>query len=210
MLADDTVDPVARRAGLLLTGGASLRMGVDKASLVLRGERLVDRAARVLAAVCDSVLEVGHGRSGLPSLCEEPPGDGPLAALVAGGTALGAAARDGVVVLGVDLPFVEPPLLELLASRPGVGTVVPMAGGRPQTVCARYGADALDAAAGLLEAGERSLRALLDSVRVAWVEEMEWAAVGPAYAFADVDTPAARARYGIELPEPPGRTERPG
>ncbi|HZI37181.1 MAG TPA: NTP transferase domain-containing protein, partial [Acidimicrobiia bacterium] len=54
-------------AGLLLTGGASRRMGRDKALLEVGGRRLVDRAASVLAAVADPVLEVGPGWSELAS-----------------------------------------------------------------------------------------------------------------------------------------------
>jgi molybdenum cofactor guanylyltransferase len=37
-------------AGVLLTGGASRRLGVDKATLPYRGETLAERAARVMRA----------------------------------------------------------------------------------------------------------------------------------------------------------------
>ena len=59
-------------AGVLLTGGASRRMGTDKARLVVDGETLAARSARVLAAVCEPVIEVGPGVSGLPAVEEEP------------------------------------------------------------------------------------------------------------------------------------------
>jgi molybdopterin-guanine dinucleotide biosynthesis protein A len=55
-------------AGVLLTGGRSRRLGVDKASLVLDGETLARRAARRLDAVCSPVLEAGDGVSGLPAV----------------------------------------------------------------------------------------------------------------------------------------------
>ena len=80
-------------AGVLLTGGASRRMGTDKARLVVNGETLAARSARVLTAVCDPVVEVGPGVSGLPAVLEEPPGAGPLVALLAGVGALGDRAR---------------------------------------------------------------------------------------------------------------------
>ena len=66
--------------GLLLTGGASRRMGTDKALIEVDGQRLVDRAAAVLGAVADPVIEVGPGWSELPAVREDPPGSGPLAA----------------------------------------------------------------------------------------------------------------------------------
>jgi molybdopterin-guanine dinucleotide biosynthesis protein A len=129
-----------RSAGLLLTGGASRRLGVPKTDLLLDGERLVDRAARLLVTVCDPVIEVGPGLSGLRAVREDPPGEGPLAAFAAGAAALAADGHRGTVLaLAVDLPFVETPLLAWLAARPGHGTVVPRVDGIPQTLCARYG-----------------------------------------------------------------------
>jgi molybdopterin-guanine dinucleotide biosynthesis protein A len=181
-------------AGLLLTGGASRRMGTDKALIEVSGQRLVDRAAAVLTAVADPVLEVGPGWSALPAVREDPPGDGPLAALSAGAAALRAAGHDGsVLVLAVDMPRVGEDLLRFLAGRAGPATAVPRAGGHPQPMCARYGPDVLAAVDDRLAAGGRSLRDLLESLAdegmVDWVEAEEWEPVAGPGAFADVDTP---------------------
>ena len=59
-------------------------MATDKAAIVWRGETLAIRAARVLAAACDPVIEVGSGATELRSVREDPPGSGPLAALLTG------------------------------------------------------------------------------------------------------------------------------
>src|SRR6185436_50765 len=82
---DSTVSPMAATAAILLTGGRSRRLGVDKATLVVDGESLARRAARRLAVVCDPVIETGDGVSGLRAVREEPAGAGPLAALAAAG-----------------------------------------------------------------------------------------------------------------------------
>src|ERR671923_1218080 len=169
----------SRVAGLLLTGGASRRMGTDKALIEVGGQRLVDRAAAVLAAVADPVVEVGPGWSGLPAVREDPPGSGPLAALSAGAAALRALGHDGpVLVLAVDMPRVTVELLRLLARRPGPATAVPRADGHPQPMCARYGPDVLAAVDERLAAGGRSLRDLLETLAasgvVSWVEPEEW------------------------------------
>ena len=193
--------------GLLLTGGASRRMGEDKALIEVGGRRLVDHAAALLTAVADPVIEVGPGWSGLPAVREDPPGSGPLAALAAGAAFLRAAGHDGaVLVLAVDMPRVGVELLRLLAGRPGTATAVPRAGGHPQPMCARYGPDVLAAVDERLAAGGRSLRDLLETLAasgaVSWVEPEEWEPVAGPEAFADVDTPEdlRRLREGPQGP----------
>lgn len=192
---------MASIAGVLLTGGASRRMGFDKAQLKVEGERLVDRAGRVLDATCSTVIEVGPGYRTVPSTREDPPGAGPLAALGAGAQALRARGHLGpVMLLAVDLPFVTEPLLRLIAEQPDETTVVPIADAAPQMCCARYSAAALDAIPALLDTGPRSLRALLAATLATLISESEWRAVAPAHAFADLDSPEDLTRYGIEPP----------
>ena len=188
-------------AGLLLTGGASRRLGTDKARLVLDGETLATRAARTLMAVCSPVLEVGIGATTVPVVSEQPARGGPLAAIAAGGEALRARGHHGpAIVLAVDFPNVSQALLELLRDWPGEPTVVPSDQGNLQVACARYGGDALLAAHSLVVGGVRALRAVLDLVEVDVIIEAMWQTVAGADTFLDVDTPADAARWGIELP----------
>jgi molybdopterin-guanine dinucleotide biosynthesis protein A len=181
-------------AGVLLTGGASRRMGIDKARLVVNGETLAVRSARVLAAVCDPVIEVGLAVSGLPAVREEPPGGGPLAGLLAGVGALGEPLS--VVLLACDLANISAPVLQLLVDRPGSGTVIPVVDGRPQYACARYGAAAFEAARAALQRGDASLRAIAGS-ECEYVSEADWLGVATALTFADVDTPEDLHRLGL-------------
>lgn len=186
-------------AALLLTGGASRRMGRDKATLVFDGEPLARRTAALLRRRADPVLEVGPGFTDLPHVLEEPPGSGPLAAMAAGGAALGARHHQGpVLVVGTDLPRLGDAFLRTLAEYPAPAaeySVVPRdAAGRPQPVCARYSPDALLRAQELVAGGHRSVMALLERVPVTWLDTAE----GEAALF-DVDTPedleiATRAR----------------
>ncbi|GAC1312439.1 MAG: hypothetical protein NVSMB16_09260 [Acidimicrobiales bacterium] len=190
-----------RCAGILLTGGASSRMGTDKATLVLHpGEpTLAQRAAAELLVVASPVIEVGPGASGLPSIVEEGIHPGPLVALDAAVRALAAyrcsgGGIAGALVLACDMPLVDRALLGWLASYPGEGSVIPLDGGagRPQPLCARWSDQALASIPGLVARGERSLRSLLAHPDVALIPAARWAPwAGPAgpRALEDVDTP---------------------
>jgi len=189
-------------AGLVLTGGASRRLGIDKATLRLAGESLADRTARVLKGVADPVLEVGPGHTALEAVREADPGAGPLAAMAAGGAALAArgAGERAVLVVAVDMPALDPALLRFLVAAPPADAVVPRVDGRAQVLCARYSPGALVRAATLVRAGERSVHALLGAGVVAWVDEPEWGRVTTAACFADVDTPEDAHAIGLEGP----------
>lgn len=180
--------------GVLLTGGASRRLGTDKASLVVDGSTLAERAEATLTGVCDPCVEAGPGHTRLFSVREVPPGSGPLAGLVAGWQALRLefGHHGSVIALAVDMPRVTRELLYLVASAaaPDGASVVPEVGGRLQPLCARYAPEALEAAEALTMAGEASMHALLDTVPVARLAEADWSEVVPADAFDDVDTPA--------------------
>ena len=128
-------------AGILLTGGTSRRMGFDKASIRIGGVPCAARVAKVLRAVVAHAVEVGPGTSGLPAVREEPPGGGPLVAVCAGARVLeeSGSTRPALVV-ACDLPLVTESVLRTLADWPGSRSVVPMIGGRPQPLCARWSA----------------------------------------------------------------------
>jgi molybdopterin-guanine dinucleotide biosynthesis protein A len=166
-------------------------MGTDKASLLIDGLPLARRTAGLLAMVADPAVEIGPGSTGLPAMAEDPPGRGPLAAVAAGADYLETLGHRGpVIVLATDLPRLTVGLVELLASSPVAGCLVPMDRGRPQPLCARYDPAALVAARRLVAAGERSMTALLEQVDVTWLEPADWqAAAGDPDALLDVDTP---------------------
>lgn len=184
--------------GVLLTGGTSARLGVDKATLVLDGETLAARACRQLRAVCETVVEVGPGWTSAPATRETPLGAGPLVALIAGVDALLRTGHDAsVVLLACDLPGVEPVLARLADASPDRVTMPIDEHGRRQYVCARYSPDAILRARELVGAGERSLHRLLVELGPAKVDDVDGFAPGT---FADIDVPDDARRAGIDLP----------
>jgi molybdenum cofactor guanylyltransferase len=179
-------------AGMLLTGGASRRLGTDKSGIDLGDGPLAARTACLLRSVSDPALELGPGRTPLPHVTEPRPGQGPLAAVVAGWAELRRRSFDGtVVVVATDLPFLSQDLLEWLAGHPGAGSVVPVHNGQAQPLCARYHPADLDTATNLYSHGARSMRELLAATEPLLVAPREWQAVaGHCLALDDLDTPA--------------------
>jgi molybdopterin-guanine dinucleotide biosynthesis protein A len=107
---------------MILSGGASTRMGEDKAALLWHGRSAVDRLAETARAVgCETVLTVGPGDHGLPRVIDEPRFGGPVGGVMAGAAALFEAGCDHALILAVDAPSLTPYDLAPLLSRPGTG-----------------------------------------------------------------------------------------
>lgn len=159
-------DGTAAVAGVVLTGGASRRMGRDKALIEVGGETLAGRvAATLIAAGLAPVTCVGGDlvalrRRGLVAVADDHPGEGPLGGVL---TALARhRAADGVVVTACDLvaPSVGA-LARLLAvagvAAPDAGVVVPVVAARRQWLHALWRPAAAPALVAAFTAGERSV-----------------------------------------------------
>jgi molybdopterin-guanine dinucleotide biosynthesis protein A len=188
---------LANVAAALLLGGASTRMGADKAQLALGGEPLATRLARLLATLCEDVLLVG----GAPP--ESAPGrrvadpDAPRSALRGLVGALEAASAERVLVLATDLVGVSADLLLALVAAPDADAVVPRTPAGAEPLCALYRREpVLREARARLARGELALHALLAALDVHWLEGDDLlAAGGDARALANVNTPADLAAF---------------
>jgi molybdenum cofactor guanylyltransferase len=179
-------------AGMLLTGGASRRLGVDKSGLDVGDGPLAERTARLLRSVADPSIEVGRGFSTLAHIADPLPGQGPLAAVVFGWTELKRRSWVGpTLVLATDLPFLSDGLLRWLAGHPSRRSVIPSDGRQPQMLCARYRAADLDTACELYRTGARAMRELMAAIEPRTAPPEEWqGAAGHPFALLDVDTPS--------------------
>jgi len=173
-------------------------MGRDKSRLMVEGTTLAVRTATLLTAVADPVIEVGPGRSGLPATLEDPPGEGPLAAISAGRRALRErGCRGSALVVACDMPFLTERLLRCLAEWESPYSVVPIVGGRLQPLCAKWGCADLDGAEELVRRGARSLEHLSSQPGVVLLDESQWRTFATAEQFSDVDSVADLERLGL-------------
>lgn len=104
----------ARVAAIVLCGGQSRRMSVDKATLPFGPETMLARTVRLLSQVIDKVFVVGAAGQSLPQLpanvqvcVDEREQAGPLEGLRIGLSAVRATA-DAAFVTGCDTPLLVP------------------------------------------------------------------------------------------------------
>ena len=194
-------------AGLLLTGGRSTRMGTDKANLRLLSSdssadevpvlTLAEKTAELLQRETDIAVEVGPGFTHLHHVSESPPHSGPLAAFAAGAAELQRIGWDGPVLLvATDMPRLTSGMLRWIATYQPGRSVLPVARGRVQPLCARYEPDAIAIASRLTSNGERAMSALVDRILPLLVAEETWAEfAGDSSCLDDIDTPEQLDSY---------------
>lgn len=155
---------VAAFTGAVLCGGASRRMGRDKALLEVDGSAMATRVAAALReAGAAAVIAVGGderalGALGLDVRPDRWPREGPLAATI---TALSGATTDLVLIASCDLLRPSSDALRTtvgaLVEQPGADVAVPTLAGRRQWTHAAWRATALPGLVHCFEQGERSL-----------------------------------------------------
>jgi molybdopterin-guanine dinucleotide biosynthesis protein A len=175
--------------GAVLAGGRGSRLGGAKPTAELAGRPLISYPLAALAAAGIEAFVVAKPDTDLPPLTvdlvtEPAEPSHPLVGIVA---ALRHAGRP-VVVLGCDFPFAPPALLRALAdlSEP---LVVPVPGGDPQPLMARWSPELLPRLEAALER-EEPLRRTVAALGPRLLDDPELAKFGnPARAFLNVNTP---------------------
>ena len=158
-------------AAVVLAGGASRRMGRDKATLPYQGATLVEHVVDVVGERCAPVFVIAAPGQSLPALDAEVLRDdvrgvGPL---VATGRGLRAAAEAGsqwAFVCAVDMPFIDPALIDLLVDTSAnlTADVVLPWDGRDHYLAGLYRVSLVERVNALVASGDRSMSALVNSV----------------------------------------------
>lgn len=106
------------QSGFVLAGGASSRMGRDKASLPYHGTTLLEHIAEAVREAAGNVAIIGHLRgvfaSKTPVFRDKTPGLGPLGGLF---TALSVTETDWNLVVACDMPGITPDQLRILLKK---------------------------------------------------------------------------------------------
>jgi molybdopterin-guanine dinucleotide biosynthesis protein A len=168
--------------GVVLAGGASRRMGRNKAFLDLGGRPLIAIVIEHIAAVCAEVLIVTgdaapYSELGVRVVEDRFPGVGVLGGLHAG---LETASHDLILAVGCDMPFLEPMLLRAVVEwAEGVDAVVLRQGEYVEPLHGAYRRSCLPAIETAILSGRRRVVSFFSSVNVRYVTPEDLAPFDP-------------------------------
>jgi molybdenum cofactor guanylyltransferase len=163
-------------AVLVLAGGNSSRMGMDKALLEIEGKSLLQRACEVAASLTSEVYVLtswsDRYRSTLTKECqflvEYNPGSGPLVALTQGLTEI---AAEWILLLACDLPLLEAEIIQNWANQlrtipTSTLAIVPYQNSRWEPLCGFYHRQSLSSLQTFIESGGRSFQVWLSQAAI--------------------------------------------
>jgi molybdopterin-guanine dinucleotide biosynthesis protein A len=157
------------RAVSVQAGGASSRMGQDKALMTLAGEPVIKHVLRAIEGVAEQIIITTNKPDdyqflGLPLFQDENPTAGALEGLR---TALANSPAERTLLVACDMPFLQPSLLRFLFEQSNDADVtVPQWNDRLQPLCAVYSQRCLAAVESSLAAGEKRMISFHDQVKV--------------------------------------------
>jgi len=185
-----------RVTGAILAGGSSSRFsGLPKGLQMLRGERMLDRVARVLRNVTTDLLLISNADDAatwIPGVPAVPDVRAERGSVVGLHTAL-SSAQERVLVIAWDMPFVTTALLQLLINRgeDEAFATLPEGDHGPEPFCALYTRACLPFLDRAIDAGELRMSSALGRLpSLTRVSRAELASVGdPSRLFFNVNSP---------------------
>ena len=185
-------------SGIVLAGGQSRRLGTDKAFIEIDKVPLIGRVVNQLRPICDDVLIVTNDPGpyrglGLPLVGDIWPGMGPLGGIYSG---LLAIRHSQALVVGCDMPFLDPRLLRfMILLSAGYDAVVPRIGDLLEPLHAVYSRTCLSPIESLLRTGNLRIVDLLSQVQVRYLTESEINLFDPHHlSLFNINTPEDLAR----------------
>lgn len=194
----DEADDMISFSVAIQAGGRSRRMGTDKSFAELQGRPLIAHVIERVAGLGQAATFIVTNTPepyrvlGLPLIADVLPGAGSLGGIY---SALVRSLTPYTLVVGCDMPLLNPDLLRFLVARVAEDggphdAIVPRFGGVPQGLHALY-ADSCRAAMRLcLAKRELQIKAFFGAVHTRFVDEPEYEQIDPeGRSFRNVNTP---------------------
>ena len=182
---------IANVAGAVLIGGASSRMGSDKAQRPFGGVAAATRTSRLLATLFEDVMLVGGDAPADATGRRIEDVAGPRCALRGIVAALEASRAERVLIVATDLPLLTPALLLALVAWPLAEVVLPRRDGHIEPLCALWSRERAAAGArAQLAAGRLALHEVVAQLDVRYLEGADLHTADPdSTALANANTP---------------------
>jgi molybdopterin-guanine dinucleotide biosynthesis protein A len=181
-------------SAVVLAGGLSKRLGLDKSQLEFEGEWLLQRILKQLATLSDNPLVVSNDQQKLaclqvPVVPDARPGMGPLGGIYSG---LQAMRHERGLFVACDMPLLNLQLIQYMVQlSPAFDVVIPRVGDETEPLHAVYSKACLHPMADLMDGGQRRVIHFFDRVRVRYIEPEEIGAFDPDHlSFFNINTPA--------------------
>jgi len=184
---------IAGVTGVILAGGASSRMGSNKALLPHKGGRFIESIYRELSEIFPEVIVVTNNPEQYQFLpCRKVPdlfeGMGALAGIHAG---LAQSLNPAVFTVACDMPHLDPSLIRHIVGRSaGFDLVLPRSAHGYEPLHALYRDSCLPAMESCLAKGKRKILSILPNLRVREIAAAEVAGFDPRFdSFSNINTP---------------------
>jgi molybdopterin-guanine dinucleotide biosynthesis protein A len=192
-------------SGIILAGGRGSRINRNKALITLPdGKALIQRSIGVLRNIFTEILIVANQREtykdfGVEVVEDLIKGKGPLGGILTG---LAYSTSHFNFVIGCDMPFPQPALIELMLEKCGdYDVVIPEANGEVEPLFAVYSKSCMPIIIDHLQKDYLKVRSVLTELRVRKVDEKEIESVDPErLSFFNVNTDEDLAMAETMLP----------
>ena len=182
-------------SGFILAGGASSRLGRNKALVELGGQPMLRRMAGLLDPLVARVVVIGppeeYAGLGLRVIPDDEPGLGPLGGIA---TAMRVSEQSCNLIVGCDLPFLTSEWLEHLIGRAlgsQVDILLPVSEAGAEPLCAMYHRRCREAFRAALDRGVRKVTGAFAGLAVEEIIADEWKAFdSKGTLFKNMNTPA--------------------
>ena len=176
---------------IILAGGKSSRMGIDKGLLELYGKPLVQHSIETVNYITNDIIIIsnqrGYDKFGLPVYEDYFKSKGPAGGIYTG---LLHSTSKYNLVLGCDMPYLSNALLKYLAGfcKPGFDAYVPVVGKNPQPLCAIYTANCAEMLKTAIEKGQLKMVSLIKEWNTNYIKISSKLKFYSPYLFANINT----------------------
>jgi len=198
-----TPTKVHNLTAVVLAGGRSMRMGVDKTQMLLGGQPLLVRAVEAVYPLAQQTIVVTNRPDEIP--LDQLPDDvlvttdeiayqGPLGGLI---TACTHAQNEWILTCAADMPWVNETVVDYLQRhRDDADIVIPVGPQGPEPLLALYRVGAIEPVGrSVLASGRRRIVAMFDDLRVKEIPRSDLEAIDPGLSsFFNINTQADYAK----------------